>query len=231
MNDEQLRDLLERYQQGEREAGRELALLCDPLVSALANRLAYLAAEVDDYYQVGMIGLLRAAQRFKPEMQVKFTTFAVPWIRGEMLLHRRQYQSSVKVSRTLKEQAGLLNDYREKLTQSLGREPTVSELGKVMKITCEEVALIMESSLPLISLGEEPLLAKEGVTEEEELIDRLSLQDGIMQLTPMEREIISLRFFQELTQNEIAQTLSLTQRQVSRLEKRILWRLRQFMQC
>ena len=229
MPEESLREILGRFQAGDAEAGRELALKLKPLVEALAGRIAA-APEVEDYCQVGMIGLLKAARRFRAELQVKFTTFAVAWIKGEMRAYRRKYRSPVKVSRSLWEQSRALARAQEHLVQTLQREPTVTELAREVGITAEEVALALEASLPLASLEEDPPAAREGTSQEEELLDRLALREGMMRLAPMEREIVILRFFRELTQAEIARRLALSQRQVSRLEKRILWQLRQYLE-
>ncbi len=230
MDDEELRALLRRYLDGDEEAARELTSRISPLVKGMARRFACGAAEFEDYYQVGMIGLLKAARRFNFDAPVKFTTFAVAWIKGEMLGYRRKHHSPVKISRALWEQAKALSICRDQLSQQLQREPTVSELSRAAGIPVEDIALIMESSLPLSALEEETAASREGAGQEEELIDRLSLREGIMQLTPIERKIIVLRFFQEQTQAQIGQALTLSQRQVSRLEKRILGRLRRYLQ-
>ena len=230
MSEEQLQELLQRFREGEEEAGEQLFLHLEPLVGAYARRLACRDAERDDYRQAGMIGLLKAAQRFDPARGVKFTTFALSWIEGEMRLYRRSHSSPLKVSRSLQEQSRRLNGCRAQLMQTLQREPTVGEVAAALGIATEEVALIMESSLPPASFEEEALTCGEGRSEEETLIERLVLSDGIMKLTPLERRLITLRFFEELTQAEIARRLLLSQRQVSRFEKRILRQLRSYMQ-
>ncbi|HOL16733.1 MAG TPA: sigma-70 family RNA polymerase sigma factor [Bacillota bacterium] len=228
--EEELRALLQRYQGGESEAAPELISRLSPLVKGLARRYAGTSSEIEDYYQVGMLGLLKAVARFKTEVPVKFTTFALPWIRGEMLCYHRHTASPVKVSRSLWEQARALNLCREQLLQELQREPTLSELSRACGIPVEEISLITESTLPLSALEEETTATREGASQEEQLIDRISLREGIMQLTPMERRIIVLRFFQEQTQAQVGRSLTLSQRQVSRLEKRILGRLRRYLQ-
>lgn len=230
MSEEQLRELLQRFREGEEEAGETLFLHLEPLVSAYARRMACRPGERDDYFQAGMVGLLKAAQRFNPARRVKFVTFAVTWIEGEMRLYRRRNSSVIKVSRSMQEQSRRLNGCRELLMQNLQREPTVGEIARALGIASEEVALIMESSLPLSSLEEEMLTGRDGISEEETLLERLSLCEGMMKLTPLERQLIALRFFDELTQSETAWRLSLSQRQVSRFEKRILRQLRSYMQ-
>jgi RNA polymerase sporulation-specific sigma factor len=228
--DEELRALLHRYRGGDDEAAQELTSRVSPLIKGLARRFAAGEAESEDYYQVGMIGLLKAARRFDFDAPVKFTTFAVAWIKGEMLNYRRKHASPVKISRSLWEQSRVLSLCREQLVHQLQREPTVSELSGATGFPVEEIALIMESALPLSALEEETAATREGASQEEELVDRLSLREGMMQLTPIERKIIVLRFFQEQTQAQIGQALTLSQRQVSRLEKRILGQLRRYLQ-
>lgn len=230
MDDVELRALLYRCLDGDDEAAQELASRLSPLVKGMARRFACGAAESEDYYQVGMIGLLKAVRRFNFDAPVKFTTFAVAWIKGEMLSYRRKHRSPVKISRSLWEQARVLSICREQLAHHLQREPTVSELSRAAGIPVEEIALIMESALPLSALEEETAASREGASQEEELVDRLILREGIMQLTPIERKIIVLRFFQEQTQTQIGEALTLSQRQVSRLEKRILGQLRRYLQ-
>ncbi len=230
MSEKQLRELLRRYREGEEEAGETLFLHLEPLVRAYARRMASRTGERDDYFQAGMVGLLKAAWRFNPARGVKFITFAISWIEGEMRLYRRRNSSALKVSRSLLEQSRRLNGCREQLMQTLQREPTVGEISRALGIASEEVALIMESSLPLSSLEEEMLTGREGIREEEKLVERLALSESMMKLTPLERQLIVLRFFDELTQAETAGRLALSQRQVSRFEKRILRQLRYHMQ-
>ncbi|HOA35340.1 MAG TPA: sigma-70 family RNA polymerase sigma factor [Bacillota bacterium] len=230
MSEEQIRELLRRFQEGEEEAGETLFRQMEPLVKAYALRMTGRAGERDDYFQAGMMGLLKAAQRFNPARGVKFITFALSWIEGEMRLYRRRTGFPLKVSRSMLEQSRRLNSCREQLMQALHREPTVGEIADVMGIASEDVALVMESSLPLAPLEEEALADGEGMSEEEKLLERLALGEGMMKLTPLERQLIVLRFFDELTQAETAGRLALSQRQVSRFEKRILRQLRFHMQ-
>ena len=231
MSEEEVRDLIERYREGDEEAGERLFARLRPLVSAYAGRMAYREEEREDYFQAGMIGLLKAVRRFDPHRGVKFVTLALPWIEGEMRLYRRRTQSVLKVSRSLVEQSRALASCRERLSQMLQREPTVGEIGRAMEIPPEEVALVMESLLPPSPLVEETFAGGEQEAgEQEKLLDRMALQESMARLTPLERRLINLRFFKELTQSETAGCLSLSQRQVSRLERRTLQRLRSHMQ-
>lgn len=228
MEERHLRSLLQRYRQGEQEIGQELVLQLKPLVAALARRIA-LSKDYDDLYQAGMIGLFKAADHFNFDSPVKFTTYAVPWIKGEMCSYLQSCRSPVKVSRALRDQLRELSSHREKLSQEMGHEPGVTDLARVMSITPEEVALILEAFQPaaLLEESELPLIADQ--SQETELVNRIILYEGIVRLAPIERRLIKLRFFEERTQQEIADRLALSQRQVSRIEKRILWQLRQYL--
>ncbi|HPU00300.1 MAG: sigma-70 family RNA polymerase sigma factor [Firmicutes bacterium] len=230
MSEEQIRELLRRFQEGEKEAGEALFKQLAPLVRAYALRMAPHSGEREDYFQAGMMGLLKAAQRFNPARGVKFITFALAWVEGEMRLYRRRTGSPLKVGRSLLEQSRRLHRCREQMVQDLQREPTVGEIAAAMGMAPEEVALVMDSYLPLSPLEEEAMADGEGRSDEERLLERLALGEGMMKLTPLERRLIVLRFFDELTQAETARRLALSQRQVSRFEKRILHRLRAHMQ-
>ena len=230
MTEGELRELLRRFREGDERAGERVLLQLQPLVRAYARRMAFREGEEEDYFQVGMIGLLKAAQRFNPDRGVKFVTFALSWIEGEMRLYRRETQTAFKMSRSLIEQSRRLVSCREQLTQSLKREPAVGEIAHAMGVSVEEIALIMESALPLSPFDEAELTGREGLSEQEKLLERMALHESMIRLTPLEQRLIALRFYKELTQSEIAGRLTLSQRQVSRLEKRALHRLRAFLQ-
>ncbi len=230
MTEEELRELLRRFRKGDEQAGEKVLLQLQPLVRAYARRMAFREGEEEDYFQVGMIGLLKAAQRFNPDRGVKFVTFALSWIEGEMRLYRRETRTAFKMSRSLIEQSRRLAFCREQLTQSLKREPAVGEIAHAMGVSVEEIALIMESALPLSPFDEAELTDREGLSEQEKLLERMALHESMIRLTPLEQRLIALRFYKELTQSEIAGRLTLSQRQVSRLEKRALHRLRAFLQ-
>jgi RNA polymerase sporulation-specific sigma factor len=230
MNEERLRLLVADYQNGCEESGKELTELLCPLVSALAARLSDYRFDREDLYQAGMIGLIKAARRFNLAAGTRFTTFAAAWIQGEMRAYRRAHSWPVKVSRALWEQASRLHAMHRRLFQALGREPTIHELAGAMGITAEEAALVMESGVSLFELNEEITADSGGGTEEDRLVDRLTLQEGMIRLNPVEQQVIRLRYFEDKTQVQIAGILSLSQRQVSRLEKRALSRLKGFLQ-
>ncbi|HHX86845.1 MAG TPA: sigma-70 family RNA polymerase sigma factor, partial [Firmicutes bacterium] len=203
MTEQQIRTLVTLVQKGEVDAKSELVKLLSPLVMAFVVRLAP-RNEREDLYQVGIIGLLKAAARFDLKSSARFTTYAVPWIQGEMKQYRRTRFSPVKISRCLWEQWLLLEKHRCRLTNQLGRAPSLSELGQQAGFSPEEITLILEAAQPVIPLSEDALPLPEGSTEETELVDRISLYEGISRLAPLERALIKLRFFQERTQEETA---------------------------
>lgn len=229
MPEQQVKALVALAQKGEEDARNELVKLLTPLVMAFAVRLAP-PNEREDFYQVGIIGLLKAVARFDLKFSARFTTYAVPWIQGEMKQYRRSRFSPVKISRCLWEQWLILEKHRCQLTHQLGRTPSLSELGQQAGFSPEEIALILEAGQPMVPLSEDALPLPEGLTEETELVDRICLYEGISKLAPLERALIQLRFFQERTQEETARKLMLNQRQVSRLEKRILGQLKRYLE-
>lgn len=220
------RALVALVQTGDKAARSELVEQLTPLVNALAKRLAG-PSEREDFFQAGVIGLLKAAQRYNCRRQTRFTTYAVPWIEGEMRAYRRLHRPGLTVSRSAWEKWRALEKARRELTQLRQEEPALSVLAAAIKTSPEEVSLILEASRPVVPL-EEADLAGEG-WHEPALLDRLCLDQSLRSLSPLERRLILLRFYEEQTQAEIARRLELSQRQVSRLEKRILHRLRQLL--
>lgn len=200
------------------------------LVHSCAHRFKGRGIEYDDLYQAGCMGLIKAADAFDYSRGVRFSTYAVPVILGEM---RRLFRDggTVKVSRTLKELSLKVTRERERFAQQTGREPTVGELADQMGLDPAEVSEALGASLPPVSLTEAD---DDGggqydipvVSHEEEISDILSLKSVVSSLQPNDRRLIVLRYFCNKTQTETAQTLGMTQVQVSRREKKILSALR-----
>lgn len=203
------------------------------LVHACAHRLKGRGIEYEDLFQAGCIGLCKAADAFDDSRGVRFSTYAVPVILGEM---RRLFRDggAVKVSRTLKELALKLGRERELLATQLGRDPTVSELAEHLQLSEEQVVEALCAAAPPLSLTEGQ---EEGggqidlpvASPEEMLSDRLSLKQLVNELEPNDRKLILLRYFSGKTQVQTAKALGMTQVQVSRREKKILASLRQGM--
>lgn len=200
------------------------------LVHSCAKRFRGRGMEYDDLYGAGCLGLLKAIDGFEPERGLRFSTYAVPVILGEI---KRLFRDggAVKVSRSLKEASLKISRAREKLSAETGREPTVRELAKATGCTEERVTEALLATRPTVSLTE---AWEEGDRQtdlvfdppEESLTERLSLMAAVNRLLPRDRRLLELRYFQNKTQTETASLLSMTQVQVSRREKKILLALR-----
>ncbi|MBP3301373.1 MAG: sigma-70 family RNA polymerase sigma factor [Clostridia bacterium] len=203
-----------------------------PLVTSLAARFLYSGQEFEDLCQVGMLGLLRAVRNFDRSRGLCFSTYAVPVILGEIRRYLRD-EGSVKVSRTLKENYIRIRRAEQTLSRRLDASPTLSEICAETGLTREEVLRAMEGASKPVSLeapvGEEGNLSLGDtvpLTESIDAVDRLALKEGISSLPPLERQIVTLRYFYARTQQQTADALGLTQVQVSRKEKKILQTLR-----
>lgn len=200
------------------------------LVHACAHRFKGRGIEYDDLFQAGCIGLVKASDAFDHDRGVRFSTYAVPVILGEI---RRLFRDggAIKVSRSLKELSMRVARAREQFAMREGREATVEELAAQLELTAEEVVEALNVSAPPISLT---IANDEGESQldlpvdspEEQISDRLSLKQVVGQLEPGDRKLIIMRYFMEKTQTQTAQALGLTQVQVSRREKKILTALR-----
>ncbi len=205
------------------------------LVHSLAHRFRGRGIEYDDLYGAGCVGLLKAADGFEPQRGLKFSTYAVPVIMGEM---RRLFRDggAVKMSRSLKETAWKLNKLRERFSAETGREPTAQELSALSDFTVEQVTEALLAARPVLSLTEayedsERQADLSVDPPEEKLTERLSLQSQLQQLPDRDRKLIELRYFQNKTQTETAKLLDMTQVQVSRREKKVLLSLRTALTC
>ena len=209
--------LIQDAQQGDREAAERLVV------------------ENSDLYQLGCVGFLKAVRGFDLGFGTMFSTYAVPKIAGEIRRFLRD-DGSVKVSRTLKEQAAAVKAARQRLTGDLRREPTLRELSAETGLTPEEIAAAETATASTESIqretGEdgftlEDVLTNEG--EEERMIERIALREAIGKLPEREQMVVNLRYFHGLTQERVARILGVSQVQISRLEKRALGRLRDFL--
>lgn len=223
--------------QGDKEARDILTEKNMGLVHSIARRFQNRGVEMEDLVQIGSIGLLKAIDKFDTGYDVKFSTYAVPIITGEIKRFLRD-DGMVKVSRSLKEEAARAYAVREELFLKTGREPALEEIAAELNIDREELVLAMESAVQIESLQKtifqsdgsgislEDKLPQEK-NQQEEVLDRLLLEQMLGMLEPKERELIYLRFFMEKTQTCVAKKMGMSQVQVSRLEKKILSRLRE----
>ena len=200
------------------------------LVHSLAHRLSGRGMEYEELYSAGCLGLVKAVEGFDESRGLKFSTYAVPVILGEM---KRLFRDggTVKVSRSLKEFSLKVTRERDRLGLKLGREPTVSELAEAMGETVERIAEAVNVSLPALSLTQPEedgsgQLDVEVEAPEEGLVGKLALRELLTRLEERDRQLIELRYFKGQTQTQVAAQLGMTQVQVSRREKKILASLR-----
>lgn len=199
------------------------------LVHACANRFRGRGAEYEDLFQAGCVGIIKAADNFDPSRGFSFSTYAVPVILGEIKRIFRD-SGSVKVGRALKERSRAAMKRREEIATSLGREPTVTELAQVLGIETAEAAMLINASMPVISLtvGEEngEQLDIPVQSPEDEVSDLLALRQAVESLDERDRKMIEMRYYDGMTQSATAAALGMTQVQVSRREKAVLLILR-----
>ncbi|MBE6032044.1 MAG: SigB/SigF/SigG family RNA polymerase sigma factor [Clostridiales bacterium] len=204
------------------------------LVKSIALKFINTGHELDDLLQIGFIGLLKAVDRFDPSFGVMFSTYAVPMIIGEIKRYLRD-DGRVKMSRSTKEKVRELRRFREEFTKKESRSPHISELAEGLSLSAEgilellsaEEALWNPSSLDDPDRVEGP--AGDHKEEEQLQVDRIQLKGALVQLEQRERQVIVLRYFRDLTQQQIADMLGISQVQVSRIEKRVLLKLRKEM--
>lgn len=207
------------------------------MVHHVARRFFGRGVEAEDLFQIGAIGLMKAIDRFDLQFSVKFSTYAVPMIAGEIKRFLRD-DSMIKVSRSLKELAVRAGHEKERFCMREGREPDIRELAEVLGVEKEELAQALDSSAEVESL-QKTLYQGEGdgfclldkmagqtADVQEETLRRLLLERVLKELEPKERELIVLRFFYDKTQSQVAKRLGMTQVQVSRMEKKVLLRMR-----
>ena len=228
-------ELLRAAQAGDREACEQAVLENNGLIWSIVRRYYGRGVEPDDLYQLGCLGFLKAVQGFDFSYGTCFSTYAVPKIAGEIRRFLRD-DGTVKVGRTIREQAQLLYTQRERLRHDLGREPVLSELAETTGLTVEEIARTETATEAPESLQQELAdgLTLEGTlgtdAPEEGLVEKLALREAIDRLPEKERMTILLRYFKGLTQERTARVLGVSQVQVSRLERRGLRRLRELLE-
>ncbi|MGL4761278.1 MAG: RNA polymerase sporulation sigma factor SigF [Sarcina sp.] len=231
-NYERNKELVVLAQTGDKEAMNQLIEVNTPLVSSLCKKFLNRGYEYDDIFQLGSMGLIKAIKNFDTSYDVKFSTYAVPMILGEIKRFIRD-DGIIKVSRNVKITAQKLYFERERLAKEMGREPTVSELADHAKMDHEEVLFALESVNNMHYLHDTihqsegaPILfidkLSENMQENTDMIERLALKEAIRSLDEKARKIIFLRYFKDKTQSEVAKLLGISQVQVSRIEKKIL---------
>lgn len=229
-------ELIERIRHGDEDAREELVRRNLRLVRSIVNRFRRAPVEDEDLFQLGCLGLVKAVDRFDPERGVTLSTYAVPYITGEILSYLRG-EGPLKVGRKTQERARQSLRAREALAQELGREPTVAEVAGYLGVGEEDVVEALDSMQTPLSL-EAPLpgSAEDGLRPADALaapvedpVERLALLEGLAKLPEVERRLVEMRFFGQQTQTQVGRVLGLSQVQVCRLEKRALERLRRTM--
>lgn len=231
---QELEDLLRRAKEGDKTASEALVLGNSGLIWSIARRYFGRGVDADDLYQLGCLGFLKAVEGFDLAYGTQFSTYAVPKIAGEIRRFLRD-DGTIKVSRSLKERAILIKGKQSKLTGILGREPTLSELSVETGLQPEEIAVAQSATGTAESIqrrsGEEGLALEDILTEgemEEKIVEKIALREAIDSLGEREQMVIKLRFFHGLTQEKTAKIIGVSQVQISRIEKKALESLRNY---
>jgi RNA polymerase sporulation-specific sigma factor len=233
---EETMQLIALAQHGDDSAREELVVRNMALVGSIVRGYLGRGAEYDDLMQIGSIGLLKAIDRFDISYDVKFSTYAVPMIIGEIRRYLRD-DGMLKVSRNLKENCARIYSAREALEKELGREPILEEVAKATELSVDEVVMSMESGAEVESLhkiiyqgdGNDISLMdrlQEKENGQDAALNRIFLDEILKKLDARERQLIGMRYFKDMTQTEIAAEMGISQVQVSRMEKRILKELK-----
>ena len=222
--------LITKSQQGDKKAENT------GLIYSVAKRFVGRGVEMEDLIQIGSIGLLKAVDHFNASFEVKFSTYAVPMIAGEIKRYLRD-DGILKVSRSLKENCVRIYSAREKLEKELGREPVMEEIAQSAQLSVDEVVMSLESGAEVESLhkiiyqgdGNDISLMdrlQEKENGQDAALNRIFLDEILKKLDARERQLIGMRYFKDMTQTEIAAEMGISQVQVSRMEKRILKELK-----
>ena len=230
-----LEELIARSQAGDSEATETLVKENSGLIWAVARRFTGRGAELEDLYQLGCLGFLKAVEGFDLAYGTQFSTYAVPKISGEIRRFLRD-DGAVKVSRSIKEQAATIKSTRNRLAAALGREPTVQEISRQTGFSPEEIALAETATAATESIqremGEEGFSLENILTDtesEERMVEKIALRQAIDALPDREKMVVKLRYFHCLTQQQVAKVLTVSQVQVSRIEKKAIEKLRELM--
>jgi len=239
LKNEEMKRLFLRVQQGEREAREDLIKGNLRLVLSVIQRFSNRGEFVDDLFQVGCIGLIKAIDNFDLSQNVRFSTYAVPMIIGEIRRYLRD-NNPVRVSRSLRDIAYKALQVRERLVAEKSREPSLQEIAEQLMIPQEEVVFALDAIQEPISLfepiyndGGDPILVMDQISDEKTTddiwLEEISIKEALKKLGEREKLILSLRFFEGKTQMEVADEIGISQAQVSRLEKAALKHMRKYM--
>lgn len=236
LKSEEMTELLRRSKQGDREARDRLVEGNLRLVLSVIQRFMGRGENPDDLFQVGCIGLLKAVQNFDETKEVRFSTYGVPMIAGEIRRYLRD-NSAIRVSRSVRDTAYRVLQCKEGLLLEMGREPTMEEIAQRLEMPLAEVVESMDAIAAPVSLyepvyadGGDPLTVMDQVKDnkntDEQWLERIALRDAMSQLGEREKQILSMRFHDGKTQMEVAKEIGISQAQVSRLEKNAIGSIR-----
>lgn len=239
LNSEEKKILFDKIQQGDEEARQKYIYGNLRLVLSVIQRFSNRGEYMDDLFQVGCIGLIKAIDNFDVSHQVKFSTYAVPMIIGEIKRYLRD-NNTIRVSRSLRDTAYKALQAKERLMAEKSKEPTIDEIAKELDMTKESVVMALDAIQDPISLfepvyhdGGDALFVMDQVSDEKNAdaiwLENISLNEAIHRLSEREKRIVSLRFFEGKTQTEVSEEIGISQAQVSRLEKSALKHMRKYM--
>lgn len=240
LTNERMRELFPLVHGGDKAAREEFIRGNLRLVLSVIQRFSGRGENVDDLFQVGCIGLIKALDNFDVSQNVRFSTYAVPMIIGEIRRYLRD-NNPIRVSRSLRDTAYKALQARDRLQYALGREATVDEIAQEMHLPVEDVVFALEAIQDPVSLFE-PIYndggdalyimdqVKDENTKDENWLEEISIKDALQHLTEREKKILRLRFFEGRTQMEVAGEIGISQAQVSRLEKNALLHMRKHVQ-
>lgn len=228
---------IKRAQEGDEYELERLIRENSGLIWSIVKRFQGRGYETEDLYQIGCMGFIKAIKRFDTNFEVKLSTYTVPYILGEIKRHLRD-DGQIKISRSIKELAIKIRELQKEYLRKTGKEISIEQMTKELKVDKEDIIIALESSRPLESIdqsigdnGDEKALSfldkiSTGKDEQEEITNHLAIEQLLSTLQTREKEIIMLRFYKEKTQAQVAKILGITQVQVSRLERKILEKMR-----
>ena len=232
--------LIRKAQEGDKVAREQVINENVGLVWSIVRRFLGRGQEAEDLFQIGVIGLMKAVDKFDLSYEVMFSTYAVPMISGEIKRYLRDNNSLIKMSRSIKENGWKIKAAQERLNFELGRDATLEELAAATELSMEDIVTAMEANSEIESIyktvyqgdGNEIYLVdriREEKNEAESLIDKMTVEQLLASLDETERVLITSRYFEDKTQMETAKLLGISQVQVSRLEKKIIENLKKLL--
>lgn len=235
LDTEKTNELIKLSKSGDKDATDKLVQGNFPLIKAVVKSYLNKNIEYDDLYQLGCVGFLKAIKNFDPNVGVKFSTYAVPMISGEIKRHLRD-DGLIKVSRSIKTLAIKVKAYIEKIKNETGESPHLDEISRYFGVDLEDIVIALDSCQQTISIqakidendpNSQNIIDKLAVFDKsDEMIEKFTLKNEIMNLPEREKKIILLRYFRGKTQGEVAQIMDISQVQISRIESKVIETLR-----